>query len=255
MSDAARAAALGTKSPEPTAPPTEVREVGDDGTYEASHTEMVMTRDLIECGFAREDAFATAGSLSAALTAAGYPPTPIVRTLDGDTETLNGPFARRTRLGYPALGWTCFHCGETFTTPGAARDHFGCDQSDDPACRIKVGEERGLVMELRKAEAEIRRLCSEEKDYQEHVAQASPIVAGQTVGPGMIAVPLDHFADAGKMIDLIGALTEMVGAFRPFVSKPCGAEGSPVRLEQEAQIAAHRRARAMLSALKKETGR
>lgn len=52
----------------------------------------------------------------------------------------------------PPHGWTCFHCGDTFTTPGAARDHFGFDPSSDPACRIKIGAERGLVMELRKAE-------------------------------------------------------------------------------------------------------
>lgn len=25
----------------------------------------------------------------------------------------------------PEHGWTCFHCGETFKTPGAARLHFG----------------------------------------------------------------------------------------------------------------------------------
>ena len=25
----------------------------------------------------------------------------------------------------PPHGWTCFHCGETFRTPGAARLHFG----------------------------------------------------------------------------------------------------------------------------------
>ena len=92
-----------------------------------------------------------------------------VRPCDGNTETQEGPFIRRTRLGYPALGWTCFHCGETFTTPGEARDHFGCDQTDDPACRIKTGDERGLVMALRKAEAEIRRLCSEEQDYQRYI--------------------------------------------------------------------------------------
>jgi hypothetical protein len=60
----------------------------------------------------------------------------------------------------PARGWTCFHCGETFTTPGAARDHFGFDCSCDPACRIKVGEERGLVMALRRAEAEVVRLTA-----------------------------------------------------------------------------------------------
>lgn len=57
----------------------------------------------------------------------------------------------------PAHGWTCFHCGETFTTEGAARDHFGMEPSDDPGCRVKAGAERGLLMALRKAEAEIWR--------------------------------------------------------------------------------------------------
>lgn len=55
----------------------------------------------------------------------------------------------------PEHGWTCFHCGETFTTPGSARDHFGFEPSADPACRIKIGTERGLVMALRKAELEL----------------------------------------------------------------------------------------------------
>ena len=57
----------------------------------------------------------------------------------------------------PAHGWTCFHCGETFTTPGSARDHFGCAPCADPACRIKVGEERGLVRALRRVEEELAR--------------------------------------------------------------------------------------------------
>jgi hypothetical protein len=55
----------------------------------------------------------------------------------------------------PEHGWTCFHCGETFKTIGGARDHFGFEPSSDPACRIKLGAERGLVMALRKAEMEI----------------------------------------------------------------------------------------------------
>lgn len=58
----------------------------------------------------------------------------------------------------PPHGWTCFHCGETFTTEDDARDHFGFDCSCDPACRIKAGEERGLVKALRNAEQEIVRL-------------------------------------------------------------------------------------------------
>lgn len=74
--------------------------------------------------------------------------------------------------------WTCFHCGETFTTRGLARDHFGFDPSCDPACRIKVGAERGLVMALRKAEAdcdEMRGLLHDEASeaYRLYAAQAT----------------------------------------------------------------------------------
>lgn len=58
----------------------------------------------------------------------------------------------------PAHGWTCFHCGENFTTPGGARNHFGFDPSSDPACIIKLGAERGLVGQIRKCEDEISSL-------------------------------------------------------------------------------------------------
>ena len=56
----------------------------------------------------------------------------------------------------PKDGWVCFHCGERFTTPGSAQDHFGARPEDMAACRIKVGEERGLVMALRQAQDQIR---------------------------------------------------------------------------------------------------
>ena len=54
----------------------------------------------------------------------------------------------------PADGWRCFHCGEVFTTPGAARDHFGATPEAATGCLLKVapGEERGLLMTLRKTE-------------------------------------------------------------------------------------------------------
>lgn len=74
----------------------------------------------------------------------------------------------------PAHGWTCFFCGETFKTPGAARDHFGGDEGSTAACRIKAGDERGLVMELRKVEEELRRYRSEnsDADRQYHAMRA-----------------------------------------------------------------------------------
>lgn len=73
--------------------------------------------------------------------------------------------------GYPMpeLGWTCYHCGETFTTWGSAQDHFGATPEAKPGCLIKVqyGNERGLEMELRKAEAEIERLKRELAGYEQ----------------------------------------------------------------------------------------
>jgi hypothetical protein len=60
----------------------------------------------------------------------------------------------------PAHGWTCFHCGETFTTPGSARDHFGAKPDAVPGCiaRVSVGGQRGLLMLWRKAEEELAEL-------------------------------------------------------------------------------------------------
>jgi len=55
-----------------------------------------------------------------------------------------------------AEGYRCWHCGERFTTPGSANDHFGTSQGDKPGCVIKVGEERGLLMELRRTQAKLR---------------------------------------------------------------------------------------------------
>ncbi len=58
----------------------------------------------------------------------------------------------------PLDGWTCFHCGERFTKPGTARDHFGETPQDSTGCVIKAGEEQGLLMELRRAQARYRSL-------------------------------------------------------------------------------------------------
>ena len=62
----------------------------------------------------------------------------------------------------PPDGWVCFHCGERFTSYGSAEDHFGAQPEDTAACLVKVGEERGLVMGLRRAEARIRELENNE---------------------------------------------------------------------------------------------
>lgn len=67
-------------------------------------------------------------------------------------------------LTRPKHGWTCFFCGETFMTQGAARDHFGAEPFSDPGCQIKAGDERGLLMALREAEAELGRYRADDTD-------------------------------------------------------------------------------------------
>lgn len=71
----------------------------------------------------------------------------------------------------PFNGWTCFHCGETFTTVGAARIHFGADQSAQPGCMAKVGlgAERGLLMALRKAEERIAKYMEDDTDLHREI--------------------------------------------------------------------------------------
>ena len=59
----------------------------------------------------------------------------------------------------PVDGWVCFHCGERFTTPGGAMVHFGRRPGSTAGCLIKIGEERGLLMEIRRLEAEVRELA------------------------------------------------------------------------------------------------
>ena len=53
----------------------------------------------------------------------------------------------------PEHGWTCFHCGETFKTVGAAEDHFGKIIDTMPGCVLKLtGGDFGLLMHLRRLE-------------------------------------------------------------------------------------------------------
>jgi NTP pyrophosphatase (non-canonical NTP hydrolase) len=63
---------------------------------------------------------------------------------------------------FPEHGWTCFHCGETFTTPGTARIHFGARPTATPGCLLKVqhGEERAMLMEMRQLEDGLREITS-----------------------------------------------------------------------------------------------
>jgi hypothetical protein len=72
----------------------------------------------------------------------------------------------------PKLGWTCYHCGETFMVPGLAAEHFGASPMAEPGCliRVKRGDERGLLFELREAEAELERYRAEDSDTDRRMA-------------------------------------------------------------------------------------
>ncbi|API58503.1 hypothetical protein BSL82_03605 [Tardibacter chloracetimidivorans] len=136
----------------------------------------------------------------------------------------------------PPHGWTCFHCGETFTTPGSARYHFGFDPSSDPACRIKLGAERGLVMALRKAEAdleEMRRLLHDEscEAYRLYASQTTrhnaQIMAAEEAGyeRGLADGRAHHQADDAtveRVNRLIAELESLPDEFRLVVALSSG---------------------------------
>jgi hypothetical protein len=75
--------------------------------------------------------------------------------------------------------WRCYFCDEVFTTPGAAADHFGASLHDKPGCLIdyqvaveeggKPERGRGLLMALRKAEAELIRYREEDTDLHRQI--------------------------------------------------------------------------------------
>ena len=53
----------------------------------------------------------------------------------------------------PTDGWVCFHCGERFTTPNAARDHFGEGPSARAVCIMTAVELQEGLREYRALEA------------------------------------------------------------------------------------------------------
>lgn len=63
----------------------------------------------------------------------------------------------QARAGKELPVWRCFHCGETFTDPELARDHFGTDQLATPVCQIP-----DLAHLLRLQEYELRRYREED---------------------------------------------------------------------------------------------
>lgn len=87
----------------------------------------------------------------------------------------------------PANGWTCFHCGETFTTVGSATDHFGAEIGATPGCllRVQLGDERGWLMQFRRLEADLIEL-RHQRDVANDEAEslAGQLMAWATRFPG-----------------------------------------------------------------------
>lgn len=65
---------------------------------------------------------------------------------------LNALSEATSRADEAEAEWRCFHCDEVFTDRHAARDHFGHDDTCEPACKIKMGAERSLLTALRRSE-------------------------------------------------------------------------------------------------------
>ena len=75
----------------------------------------------------------------------------------------------------PEHGWTCFHCGETFTDYCAALTHFGIDPMADRAgCVEKLtAKDQSLLKKLRKAESRAHLLLRDNVRLEDESLQAT----------------------------------------------------------------------------------
>lgn len=89
------------------------------------------------------------------------------RRLHHDEKLLTFAFARTLLARYGgqagSTAWRCFQCGETFTDPSAAEEHFGRSQHQAPACTIDVAE-------YRRMEEASRRYCEEDTDLHRQIS-------------------------------------------------------------------------------------
>lgn len=77
---------------------------------------------------------------------------PIIRA---DLAQVSGPAQQEQNAGAEeAVAWRCFHCDETFTDPEKAREHFGDDMLENPACKLSR-DQRGLVGIIREQKREL----------------------------------------------------------------------------------------------------
>lgn len=55
-------------------------------------------------------------------------------------EFTDGRFTIESSDAHHELSWRCFHCDEVFTDADKAREHFGGERDDEPACRLNETE-------------------------------------------------------------------------------------------------------------------
>ena len=74
---------------------------------------------------------------------------------------------------YPAPpdGWVCFHCGERYTTPNAARDHFGFYPKSTPICAIEPARFQAELREYRVLEARFLRHVEQNDEFWQNVSE------------------------------------------------------------------------------------
>lgn len=67
-------------------------------------------------------------------------------------------------FNFPAHGFTCFHCGDTFHSVKGAREHFGETPDEQPGCVLKLSHgERGLLAVIRAQYFELQRYREEDQ--------------------------------------------------------------------------------------------
>lgn len=68
----------------------------------------------------------------------------------------------------PRKQWRCFHCDELFISFKRAREHFGEDQGDMPACQLKSYEGH-LVTYIRKLEDDLAQYRAEDSEVMRSI--------------------------------------------------------------------------------------
>ena len=79
-----------------------------------------------------------------------------IESLTKELEIANGLKGGTYRS--PENGWTCYHCGITFRTPGGAQDHFGARPKSMPKCKYHDSDVEKLEAQLTESQEKVKEL-------------------------------------------------------------------------------------------------